>query len=198
MLLATAGRAACFARVWRVQATLHIAHLPTPAACCLTSCPLSPLQGWRQAQGSCLCLRRPRQAPALHYDKPGLDNRRGWVVWCVGNLSCCFLLLSFAANVAAGAAAVGPAGACSTARLSPLPLPLPAAEVQQQFGIRSTVLNDFEAVGYGVPVLTENDLVTLNDVPAEDKVGRVWGGVRACGAGVGLGCRPAAVSHFRA
>ena len=57
----------------------------------------------------------------------------------------------------------------------PSPLPLPAAEVHQQFGIRSTVLNDFEAVGYGVPVLTDNDLVTLNDVPAEDKVGQVGG-----------------------
>lgn len=44
------------------------------------------------------------------------------------------------------------------------------AEVERDFGIRSTVLNDFEAVGYGVTVLTDNDLVTLNDVPAEDKV----------------------------
>lgn len=26
-------------------------------------------------------------------------------------------------------------------------------------------------VGYGVPVLTENDLLVLHDVPAEDKVG---------------------------
>ena len=34
---------------------------------------------------------------------------------------------------------------------------------------RVAILNDFEAVGYGVPVLTDNDLVVLNDVPAEDK-----------------------------
>lgn len=45
------------------------------------------------------------------------------------------------------------------------------AEVESKFGIRAEVLNDFEAVGYGVPVLTDNDLVVLNDVPAEDKVG---------------------------
>lgn len=57
-----------------------------------------------------------------------------------------------------------------------------AAEVQQHFGIRSTVLNDFEAVGYGVPVLTENDLVCLHDVPAEDK-----GPKAVLGPGTGLG-----------
>lgn len=57
-----------------------------------------------------------------------------------------------------------------------------AAEVEAQFGIRSTVLNDFEAVGYGVPVLTDNDLVVLNDVPAEDK-----GPKAVLGPGTGLG-----------
>lgn len=57
-----------------------------------------------------------------------------------------------------------------------------AAEVEQQFGIRSTVLNDFEAVGYGVPVLTENDITVLNDVPVEDKGPKV-----VLGPGTGLG-----------
>lgn len=32
------------------------------------------------------------------------------------------------------------------------------------------VINDFEAVGYGIPVLEDKDLLVLNDVPAEDKV----------------------------
>lgn len=57
-----------------------------------------------------------------------------------------------------------------------------AAEVESEFGIRSTVLNDFEAVGYGVPVLTENDLLVLHDVPAEDKGPKV-----VLGPGTGLG-----------
>lgn len=32
------------------------------------------------------------------------------------------------------------------------------------------MLNDFEAVGYGVPELTEADLFVLHDVPARPKV----------------------------
>ncbi|PSC71239.1 glucokinase [Micractinium conductrix] len=57
-----------------------------------------------------------------------------------------------------------------------------AAEIQKKFDIRCTVLNDFEAIGYGVPVLTDNDLVVLNDVPAEDK-----GPKAVLGPGTGLG-----------
>ena len=60
-----------------------------------------------------------------------------------------------------------------------------AAEVEKAFGIRCAVLNDFEAVGYGVPVLTDNDLILLNDVPAEDKVGGCSPGV---GAEVHVSC----------
>lgn len=37
--------------------------------------------------------------------------------------------------------------------------------LQQQFGFKTAVLNDFEAVGYGVPALQAEDLVSLNDVP---------------------------------
>ena len=35
---------------------------------------------------------------------------------------------------------------------------------------RVEVLNDFEAVGYGVPELRDNDIITLHDVPAHPKV----------------------------
>ncbi|KAI7839959.1 hypothetical protein COHA_006352, partial [Chlorella ohadii] len=56
------------------------------------------------------------------------------------------------------------------------------AEVEKEFGIRCTVLNDFEAVGYGVPVLTDGDLVVLHDVPAVDK-----GPKAVLGPGTGLG-----------
>jgi len=33
------------------------------------------------------------------------------------------------------------------------------------------VLNDFEAIGYGVPVVPEADLVVLHDAPVSPKVG---------------------------
>lgn len=32
------------------------------------------------------------------------------------------------------------------------------------------VINDFEALGYGIPLLEDDDLLVLNDVPAVDKV----------------------------
>lgn len=35
---------------------------------------------------------------------------------------------------------------------------------------RVAVLNDFEACGYGVPVLKESDVLVLNDVPARQQV----------------------------
>lgn len=58
-----------------------------------------------------------------------------------------------------------------------------AAEVQKKFGIVSEVLNDFEAVGYGVPALDRSrDMVVLNDVPVEQK-----GPIAVLGPGTGLG-----------
>lgn len=57
-----------------------------------------------------------------------------------------------------------------------------AQEVNKSFGIHSRVLNDFEAVGYGVPALSQHDILVLNDVPAEDK-----GPKAVLGPGTGLG-----------
>lgn len=57
-----------------------------------------------------------------------------------------------------------------------------AGEVQREFGFRAAVLNDFEAVGYGVPELTESDLVTLHAAPAQPKGPKV-----VLGPGTGLG-----------
>lgn len=37
--------------------------------------------------------------------------------------------------------------------------------------LRVALLNDFEAVGYGIPALQPEDLVVINDVPVQDKVG---------------------------
>ncbi len=39
--------------------------------------------------------------------------------------------------------------------------------------LRVALLNDFEAVGYGIPALQPEDLVVINDVPVQDKVGPV-------------------------
>lgn len=36
----------------------------------------------------------------------------------------------------------------------------------RKYGLRVAVLNDFEAAGYGITVISENDYVTLNAVPA--------------------------------
>ena len=36
----------------------------------------------------------------------------------------------------------------------------------RKYGLRVAVLNDFEAAGYGITVLSENDYVALNAVPA--------------------------------
>nr|AGT99296.1 glucokinase [Parachlorella kessleri] len=55
-------------------------------------------------------------------------------------------------------------------------------ELQKQFGFRVEVLNDFEAVGYSVPELTDDDIITLHDVPAHPK-----GPKAVLGPGTGLG-----------
>ena len=57
-----------------------------------------------------------------------------------------------------------------------------ASEVAKKFNLQSKVLNDFEAVGYGVPALGEHDILVLNDVPAEDR-----GPKAVLGPGTGLG-----------
>ena len=57
-----------------------------------------------------------------------------------------------------------------------------AQEVQDRFKLQSKVLNDFEAVGYGVPALDPEHILTLHDVPAEPK-----GAIAVLGPGTGLG-----------
>ncbi|KAF8057125.1 glk [Scenedesmus sp. PABB004] len=51
-----------------------------------------------------------------------------------------------------------------------------------QFKFRTAVLNDFEAVGYGIPALAPSDLVPLNDVPMVPTAPKV-----VMGPGTGLG-----------
>ncbi|KAL3136733.1 hypothetical protein ABBQ38_005450 [Trebouxia sp. C0009 RCD-2024] len=55
-------------------------------------------------------------------------------------------------------------------------------DLTEKYGLRVAVLNDFEAAGYGITVISENDYVALNDVPAAPQ------GPRAVlGPGTGLG-----------
>lgn len=57
-----------------------------------------------------------------------------------------------------------------------------ASEVAEKFKLHSKVLNDFEAVGYGVPALDPEHILVLHDVPAEPK-----GPKAVLGPGTGLG-----------
>lgn len=82
------------------------------------------------------------------------------------------------------AAALAVAGAvvdnrCSMTNISWI---LDGPGLQQHYGIRVKLLNDFEAVGYGIPVLEEGDLVPINlaaTVPHAPKA--------VMGPGTGLG-----------
>lgn len=55
-------------------------------------------------------------------------------------------------------------------------------QLQAKHGFRVALLNDFEAVGYGIPALQPQDLVPLNDVPTQPKAPKV-----VTGPGTGLG-----------
>lgn len=54
--------------------------------------------------------------------------------------------------------------------------------LQKKHGFKVALLNDFEAVGYGIPALDDSDLVVINDVPRKAKGPKV-----VMGPGTGLG-----------
>jgi len=55
-------------------------------------------------------------------------------------------------------------------------------EVEKKFGIVCRVLNDFEAIGYGVTTLGSHEILTLHDVPGEKQ-----GPIAVLGPGTGMG-----------
>lgn len=55
-------------------------------------------------------------------------------------------------------------------------------QVEEEFGIPCRVLNDFEAIGYGVTQLQDNQVLAIHDVPREEK-----GPIAVLGPGTGLG-----------
>lgn len=82
------------------------------------------------------------------------------------------------------AAALAVAGAVENNRcpMTNITWVIDGKQLQQQFKFKTAVLNDFEAVGYGIPALDSKDLVALNDVPVVPKAPKV-----VMGPGTGLG-----------
>jgi glucokinase len=72
---------------------------------------------------------------------------------------------SSAASVQAAALAVAGAVENNRCPMTNISWVIDGKQLQQQFKFRVAVLNDFEAVGYGIPALESSDLVALNDVP---------------------------------
>eukprot|EP00210_Caulerpa_lentillifera_P006914 g6611.t1 len=54
--------------------------------------------------------------------------------------------------------------------------------IAQEFNWKVAVINDFEALGYGIPLLEESDIVVLNDVPVSKQ-----SPIAVLGPGTGLG-----------
>ncbi len=88
-----------------------------------------------------------------------------------------------------GAACFGVAGPVTThaahqeAQVTNLPWRLHSAHLAEQFTLpRVRLINDFAAIGYGIPVLGEEDLVTLQSAPARPQAPCL-----IIGAGTGLG-----------
>ncbi len=74
-------------------------------------------------------------------------------------------------------------GADQTVRITNLPWEVSAAALRDEFGFeRLRLINDFQAVGYGIEGLREEDMVTLQDAAAEPRAVRA-----VIGAGTGLG-----------
>lgn len=80
------------------------------------------------------------------------------------------------------AAALAVAGAVENNRcpMTNITWVIDGKSLQQQFKFKTAVLNDFEAVGYGIPVLDAKDMVVLNDVPMVPQAPKVVMGPGAC------------------
>lgn len=83
------------------------------------------------------------------------------------------------------AAALAVAGAVENNRcpMTNITWVIDGKSLQQQFKFKTAVLNDFEAVGYGIPALNAKDMVVLNDVPMVPQAPKVVMGPGACSHG---------------
>jgi hypothetical protein len=78
-----------------------------------------------------------------------------------------------AAEVRAAALAVAGAVENNRCPMTNISWVIDGKQLQQQFKFRVAVLNDFEAVGYGIPAMAGSDLVALNDVPVAAEAPKV-------------------------
>ena len=95
-----------------------------------------------------------------------------------------FLLLEEVASNPPKAAAFACAGPVKNNRctFTNLKWVVDKKEVEKEFGIVCRVLNDFEAIGYGVTTLGSHEILTLHDVPGEKQ-----GPIAVLGPGTGMG-----------
>lgn len=82
---------------------------------------------------------------------------------------------------AAALAVAGPV-VDNVCRMTNLPWVIDGQQLQEEHGILFAVLNDFAAVGYGVPAVPPEDLLVLNDAPVAPE-----GPKAVLGPGTGLG-----------
>ena len=73
--------------------------------------------------------------------------------------------------------------ACQTATITNLPWHISSSQLTTEFSIQNVALiNDFQAIGYGLSALNENDLITLQSGKPIDQANQL-----IVGAGTGLG-----------
>jgi glucokinase len=94
----------------------------------------------------------------------------------------CFLGEAYSPPVAACFAIAGPVKD-DTCQLTNLSWQLDARQMEEKLGIKHIrLINDFAAVGYGIPALQSEDVVVLQDCPAVPQAA-----IAVLGAGTGLG-----------
>ncbi|KAF6250891.1 glucokinase [Scenedesmus sp. NREL 46B-D3] len=89
---------------------------------------------------------------------------------------------SSAAAIKAAALAVAGAVENNRCPMTNISWVIDGKQLQQRFNFQVAVLNDFEAVGYGIPALGAGDLVPLTDAPMAPEAPKV-----VMGPGTGLG-----------
>jgi glucokinase len=113
-------------------------------------CPLgaSPLPLLTRQQKSALCIQKETESLCL---------------LCLSLIRACLQVRG--SQVEAAALAVAGAVENNRCPMTNITWVIDGKQLQQQFKFKTAVLNDFEAVGYGIPALEPKDLVALNDVP---------------------------------
>lgn len=86
------------------------------------------------------------------------------------------------APVRAASLAVAGAVENNRCRMTNIDWVIDGTDIQRRFGFKAAVLNDFEAVGYGILALGPQDLIDINNIPAKPQAPKC-----VMGPGTGLG-----------